>query len=104
MSQLDLSNFPFEVRQPSVVSMSISGDKDVVVLNSKIPRHLIAHRSDPAKLAGTVQAYYQSNTFLLCIGGMTKVDHETRSSLDSKAPTDLNKSGIENLRKLLVKV
>ncbi len=85
MSQLDLSTFPLEVRQPSLVSGSILGDEDVVVSNSEIPPHIRAHRSDPAKFADTVQSYYQSNTFFFCIDGIMKAGHETRSNLDSKS-------------------
>lgn len=84
MSQLDLSTFPLEVRQPSLVSGSILGDEDVVVSNSEIPRHIRAYRSDPAKFADTVQSYYQSNTFF-CIDGIMKAGHETRSNLGSKS-------------------
>ncbi len=85
MSQLDLSTFPLEVRQPSLVSGSILGDEDVVVLNSEIPRHIMAHRSDPGKFADAVQSYYQSNTFFFCIDGIMEAGHETRSNLGSKS-------------------
>lgn len=104
VSQLDLSTFPLEVRRPSLVSGNILGDEDVVVLNSEIPRHIMAHRSDPAKFADTVQSYYQSNPFFFCIDGIMKAGHETRSNLGPKALTDLNEFGIENLNKLLVNV
>ncbi len=95
MSAPDLSTFPVEVGQQSFVGEDVLGDNEVIVLNSKIHRHLMAHRSDPVKFVEMVQGYYQTNVFFFWPDPMIP-------SPDPKALINLNDFGRENLRKLYV--
>ena len=115
MKSDDLNIFPHEERRLNIFGNDVTGNRDVIILNSRIPRHLMAHHEIPARLKEMIGIYYQSNTFFLGLGCMQKFEATSKSrrqavrfsdqpDFDPAALTNLNDYGLCHLRKLWVNV